>query len=63
MQQQELLLREKEACTILGCSPATLWRRVRDGTLPKPVKIGHMSRFVASEIFEAIQAAKEERDT
>jgi excisionase family DNA binding protein len=56
------LLRDREACKLLGCSRATLWRRVQDGTLPAPIKIGHMSRFVASEILEAIERAKLDRD-
>lgn len=61
MDQQPTLLREREVCRLLGCSPSSLWRRVNDGTLPKPVKIGHLSRFVAAEISEAIDVAKEQR--
>jgi predicted DNA-binding transcriptional regulator AlpA len=55
------LLRDRDACKVLGCSRATLWRRVQDGTLRPPIKIGHMSRFVASEIHEAIEKAKSDR--
>lgn len=63
MSLEHSLLRDKEACKTLGCSRATLWRRVQDGTLPRPIKIGHMSRFIASEIFEAIEKAKNQRDS
>lgn len=27
-------------CALFGCSPATVWRRVRDGVLPSPHKLG-----------------------
>ena len=63
MTTQNNLLRDKEACELLGCSRATLWRRAQDGTLPRPIKIGGMSRFVASEVFDAIEKAKTQRDS
>lgn len=62
MSLKHSLLRDREVCKLLGCSRATLWRRVQDGTLPLPIKIGHMSRFVASEIFEAVEKAKSDRN-
>ena len=62
MSPEHTLLRDREAAQLLGVSRSSLWRRVKDGTFPKPVKIGQMSRFVASEIFEAIERAKAERD-
>jgi len=61
MSLEHSLLRDHEACKMLGCSRATFWRRVKDGTLPQPVKIGHMSRFPASEIMQVIEQAKSER--
>lgn len=27
-------------CNILSCSPATVWRRVKDGKMPSPIKVG-----------------------
>lgn len=27
-------------CALFGCSPATVWRRARDGALPSPHKLG-----------------------
>ncbi|MFT4794025.1 MAG: putative DNA-binding transcriptional regulator AlpA [Paracoccaceae bacterium] len=35
-----LLLSDYDASDLLGLSRATLWRRVSDGTLPQPVRIG-----------------------
>lgn len=55
------LLRDSDAAKMLCCSKATLWRRVADGTIPKPVKIGGMSRWPQSEIVAVIEAAKAQR--
>lgn len=62
MSLEHSLLRDREACKILGCSRATLWRRVKDGTLPAPIKIGNLSRFVGAEIVNVIEKAKLDRD-
>ena len=63
MLSESSLLRDREACELLGCSRATLWRRVKDGSLPPPVKIGGLSRFVASEYIEVIEKAKDLRSS
>lgn len=55
------LLRKWEVCDLLRISPASLYRRVADGTLPKPVKLGGLSRWPQSEIVAAVQAAGEIR--
>ena len=55
------LIRDGDAAIMLGCSKATFWRRVADGTIPRPVKIGGMSRWPHSEIMEVIEIAKAER--
>ena len=31
-----------------GCSPSTIWRRVADGSIPAPAKIGGMTILVAA---------------
>lgn len=59
--QTDPLIRDGDAAMLLGCSKATFWRRVADGTIPRPVKIGGMSRWPQSEIVEVIEAAKAER--
>jgi predicted DNA-binding transcriptional regulator AlpA len=55
------LIRDGDAAALLGCSKATFWRRVADGTIPRPVKIGGMSRWPQSEIVEVIEQAKAQR--
>ena len=55
------LIRDRDAAKLLGCSKATFWRRVTDGTIPKPVKIGGMSRWPQSDIIAVIEAAKARR--
>jgi len=47
---------------MLGCSKSTLWRRVADGTVPRPVKIGGMSRWLQSEIKAVIEQAIAQRN-
>jgi predicted DNA-binding transcriptional regulator AlpA len=56
------LIRDRVAAGLLGCSPTTFWRRVADGTIPRPVKIGGMSRWPMSEIEAVVASAKARRD-
>ena len=56
------LLTARESATCLQISIPTFWRRVADGTVPKPVKIGALSRWPRSEILEVIETAKAQRD-
>lgn len=56
------LLSVKETAQTLGCSVATVWRRVADGTISKPVKIGGMTRWPESEITALIESVKAERE-
>ncbi|MDF0602686.1 DNA-binding protein [Psychromarinibacter sp. C21-152] len=56
------LIRDAQGAAMLGCSKATFWRRVADGTIPKPVKIGGMSRWRVSWIEAVISAAEAARE-
>lgn len=62
MTQEKSLIRERDACNLLGISRATLWRRVKDGTIPRPVKIGGATRFPLSEILHVIDLAMAMRE-
>ncbi|SMO69575.1 helix-turn-helix transcriptional regulator [Paracoccus laeviglucosivorans] len=57
------LLKDREAAPLLGISVPTFWRRVKDGTVPKPIKLGALSRWPQSEILEVIERAKAARHT
>ncbi len=57
-----LLLDVKAVAALFQSSPATIWRRVNDGTLPQPVRIGGMTRWARDEIDAVIDRAKRARD-
>jgi excisionase family DNA binding protein len=57
------LLTVREAAPMLGVSIPTFWRRVADGTISKPIKLGALSRWPRSEIIEVIERAKAARGT
>jgi len=56
------LLDVRESAAILDVSVPTFHRRVADGTVPKPIKLGALSRWPRSEILAVIEAAKARRD-
>lgn len=61
MEITDPLLTARESAKHLQISVPTFWRRVADGTVPKPVKIGALSRWPRSEILNVIEAAKAQR--
>ncbi|EJF87633.1 hypothetical protein ME1_01002 [Bartonella vinsonii subsp. arupensis OK-94-513] len=61
MNKNETLLTTRESAKMLGISVTTLWRRVADGTVPKPLKIGALSRWLASDLHDVIEKAKNQR--
>jgi predicted DNA-binding transcriptional regulator AlpA len=52
----------KEGAAMIGGSVSTWWRRVADGTLPPPIRIGGMSRWRRSEIEAVINKAAAQRE-
>ena len=55
------LLTAREVGSLLRISQASLYRRMADGTIPKPLKLGSLSRWPRSEILAAVKAAGERR--
>lgn len=58
---EDPLLRDKQVAILLGVSVPTIWRRVADGTIPKPLKIGALSRWLKSDIHAVIVQAMAKR--
>ena len=56
------LLTVREGAAFLQISVPTFWRRVADGTIPPPIKLGGLSRWPQSEIVDVIERAKARRD-
>ena len=56
------LLTAREGAAELQISEPTFWRWVANGTLPKAVKLGGMSRWPRSELLAVIERAKAKRD-
>lgn len=42
-------------CLLFGVSPATVWRRVRDGKIPAPRKDGRITYWLAGEVRAALR--------
>ena len=60
--EQLRLLTAKEVCRLASISNATLYRLIKAGTIPKPLKIGpQVTRFRADEIAAWIEARSAER--
>lgn len=55
------LLTAREGAIYLQISIPTFWRRVADGTIPRPVKLGSLSRWPQSEIAGVLEQAKARR--
>jgi len=62
MQDLDPLLRDTEIAKLFDCSKATVWRRVADGTLPPPIKICGISRWLQSDLQAVIEKASAARD-
>ena len=58
------LLNRHEVCHFFGgINPATLYRKIRQGVLPKPVKIGGSSRWLRSECEAVLKAMVDGRQS
>jgi predicted DNA-binding transcriptional regulator AlpA len=55
------LLTAREGAAELQISEPTFWRWVKQGIVPKAVKLGGMSRWPRSEILAVIERAKAAR--
>ena len=51
----------QKVAELLGINIRTVWRRVADGELPKPVKVGSLARWFQSDIAHYQQRLREQR--
>ena len=56
------LIAVRTVAQLIDAHPSTVWRKVADGTLPRPVKIGGMTRWSKAEVEAVIEAALAKRD-
>ena len=56
------LMTDKEGAALLGVSVPAWHKWVRAGRIPKPIKLGWLSRWPRSEIVAVIDKAKAARD-
>lgn len=53
----ETLLTVRDVAARLNCGVATVWRNVQRGNLPKPVRIGGLTRWRPSDIAAVLAKA------
>lgn len=53
------LLKATEVAKMLNISVTSIYRRMADGTLPKPIKLGTLSRWSKADIARAVEAGRE----
>ena len=59
MSEQYLTL--SQVMVRLQLAKSSVYRRIKDGTLPQPIKVGNLQRFKESEIEAAMEALAVQR--
>jgi predicted DNA-binding transcriptional regulator AlpA len=57
MGENDRLITRAELGEILSCSETTLWRRVKSGALPKPMRVAGLLRWRLSDISKLVSDA------
>ena len=55
MADKPILISDKSGASLLDLSRSSWWRRVNDGSLPQPIKIGGATRWRLDEVLAAIE--------
>ncbi len=61
MTENDILLTDRESAKLLHMSVSTFRRHVTNGSLPKPLKFGFLSRWLQSDLLNVIEQAKQQR--
>jgi predicted DNA-binding transcriptional regulator AlpA len=63
MSNPKKLIRLPDMCVKYGgCNPSTIWRRVADGTISRPIKVGGMTVWDENEEDRRIEAKFSENE-
>ncbi|GAA5111841.1 DNA-binding protein [Bartonella jaculi] len=63
MTENDILLTDRESAKLLHMSVSTFRRHVINGSLPKPLKFGFLSRWLQSDLINVIEQAKQQRQS
>ncbi|WP_375642557.1 MULTISPECIES: helix-turn-helix transcriptional regulator [unclassified Bartonella] len=63
MIENDILLTDRESAKLLHMSVSTFRRHVTNGSLPKPLKLGFLSRWLQSDLLNVIEQAKQQRQS
>ncbi len=63
MTENDILLTDRESAKLLHMSVSTFRRHVTNGSLPKPLKFGFLSRWLQSDLLNVIEQAKQQRQS
>lgn len=58
MSENDKLITRAELGELLSCSETTLWRRVKSGELPQPIRVAGLLRWRLSDISKVISEAE-----
>ncbi|UTO27725.1 helix-turn-helix transcriptional regulator [Bartonella harrusi] len=61
MTENDVLLTDRESAKLLHISVSTFRRHVTNGSLPKSLKFGSLSRWLQSDLLNVIEKAKTQR--
>jgi predicted DNA-binding transcriptional regulator AlpA len=50
MSTEKILVTAEEAAEMLSIGKSTLWREVKEGNLPKPIKLGSITRWRVADL-------------
>ncbi|MDJ0993024.1 MAG: AlpA family phage regulatory protein [Dinoroseobacter sp.] len=57
-----ILYTDRECAAAIGCAISTFWKWVQEGKFPRPIKLGNLSRWPASDVENFIAEATAARD-
>lgn len=60
---KKLLIPASEACKLLSMGKSTFWREVGKGSLPRPIKLGGITRWRVADLERFVDSANEGSDT